>query len=239
VCGRFTLKTLLGQWLAEVFGVQLPAEFSSLPPRHNIAPTQSIVVITSSAGNSRTLESVRWGLIPHWSKAQDQGPPLINARSETIDTKPSFRQAFRGHRCLVIADGYYEWQEISRQRKQAYWIHRPDERPFFMAGIFSQRSSSQGESAQKSAAIVTQASQGRLATIHDRMPVILDHPADIETWLGQDQLELDCFADFRKSLSDDFLSLRPVAPRVGKVSMDDPKCLEEVVVLRQRTLDID
>jgi putative SOS response-associated peptidase YedK len=163
MCGRFTLRRSLK------FAVgQLMLDFSDLPPRYNIAPTQNVAVVRNSQ-----VAQLRWGLIPQWAK---KPIPQINARSDTVANKPAFRDAYRDRRCLILADGYYEWKQIGKAR-QPYLFEFPDHRMFAFAGIWDR-----WQDMDTCAIITTEANElGR--PIHDRMPLILD-PRDYETWLN-------------------------------------------------------
>ncbi len=161
-----------------LFGVE---ERPNLPPRHNVAPTQSVPVVRLTAGGEgRELVLVRWGLIPHWAKDPSIGNRLINARAESVADKPSFRDAFRRRRCLVVADGFYEWQKLGT-RKQPFLIRLKNREPFAFAGLWSRWRTPEGGDLDTCTIITTDANP-LLAPIHDRMPVILA-PADHACWL--------------------------------------------------------
>ena len=178
MCGRFTLHTPAHR-LAEAFGV---GELPNLPPRYNIAPSQDVVAIRRAAGGGpRELVPLRWGLIPFWAKDPAIGNRMINARAETAAEKPAFRAAFRARRCLVVADGFYEWQKTTGGAKQPYYIRLKDDAPFAIAGLWERWSPPEGE-AVESCALLTTAANDLLRPIHDRMPVILA-PAAYDAWL--------------------------------------------------------
>jgi len=181
MCGRFTLKTTAGQWL---IWLQLQDILDSAPDtetRYNVAPTQEVLAIYQEhIDSSWHFSMLRWGLVPSWAKPTTKLPLMINARYETATEKPSFRDAARGRRCVVIADGYYEWKGQGKE-KQPYWIHRPDQQPFMMAGLWA-INRQWGSRPVQSLAIVTQPSSGLPATIHDRMPVLIDRN-DLPGWL--------------------------------------------------------
>src|SRR5579872_286127 len=131
MCGRFNLRTPASQ-LVEIFQLLRSAE---LKPRFNIAPTQPVAVIRQT-GKDRELSLIRWGLVPSWSKDPKAGPALINARADTVATKPSFRSAFKRRRCLIPADGFYEWQKVEAKTKQPFHIRMKREHPFAFAGLW-------------------------------------------------------------------------------------------------------
>ena len=153
---------------------------ADLVPRYNIAPTQQVPVIRLRADASRELSLLRWGLVPSWAQDPSIGQRMINARAETVASKPSYRAAFRRRRCLVPADGYYEWQKAGRA-KQPYYIRLRDEPLFAMAGLWEQWHDTGGELWETFAIITTEANQATRA-IHDRMPVILSQQ-DYAQWL--------------------------------------------------------
>ena len=177
------MRTLYFENQLGVFG----RAFGGEPPpemvlRYNIAPTQAVAIVQIAAGTSvRRWQMVRWGLIPSWAKDASIGNRMINARGETLADKPAFRAAFRRRRCLVPADGYFEWQKTGSV-KQPYYIRLCDDRPFAMAGLWeSWLNPTTNEPLQSCTIITTQANQ-LTQPIHDRMPVILD-AADYELWL--------------------------------------------------------
>lgn len=181
MCGRFTLKTTAGQWLKWLELQDFLDSFPDTEPRYNIAPTQEILAIYQEQIDSAWNGSMmRWGLVPSWAKPMTKLPLMMNARCESAVEKPSFREAARGRRCVVIADGYYEWQGQGKE-KQPYWIHLPDQQPFMMAGLWDINRHWKSQPLQ-SLAIVTQPSGGLPATIHDRMPVLIDRD-DLTDWL--------------------------------------------------------
>jgi Uncharacterized conserved protein len=173
MCGRFALKN--PKALKAAFDL---AEEPDLKPRYNIAPTQDIAIIRFSPAGRR-LSMAFWGLIPSWSKVSDRSYSTINARAETVDTKPAFRHPFKHHRCLIPADGFYEWHEEGGI-KRPHHIGRRDGAPFAMAGLWDIWKGPQGEVLSCSI-IVTDANQF-MKRLHDRMPVILD-PKDYDAWL--------------------------------------------------------
>lgn len=150
-------------------------------PRFNICPTQQIHVVTAADG-ARRLGAMRWGFLPHWYKTMSDGPLLINARAETLAEKPAFRAAARARRCLVPADGFYEWTKDAQDARLPWYIRRRDEAPLVMAGLWQDW----GNEAARitSCAIVTTAASADIAPLHHRMPLILD-PADWPLWLGE------------------------------------------------------
>ena len=174
-----------------------------LVPRPVVAPAQPIVIVRRDASErGREITLVRWGLVPSWAKEIRPGKPLINARAETISEKPSFRSAFRRRRCLIPADGFYEWQGDIPGRKQPFLIHRPDGELFAFAGIWEHWMSSDG-SELESAAIITTTPNSVLAPIHDRMPVIISE-CDFATWLAGEGERSSAAEALLRPAADDF-----------------------------------
>ncbi len=189
MCGRFTL-TVSPEAVLELFQL---AEAPPLRPRYNIAPSQPVAVVRAkdgggsgeaveggSGGAARELVLLRWGLIPHWAKDQAIGAKMINARAETAAEKPSFRTAFRRRRCLIPADGYYEWRKEG-DRKQPYYIHMEHRGPFALAGLWEQWKGSEGNAIETCAILMVEANS-RVRSIHHRMPGILE-PQAFGPWL--------------------------------------------------------
>ncbi|MBX3613625.1 MAG: SOS response-associated peptidase [Burkholderiaceae bacterium] len=173
MCGRYVLYGP-GEALIEGFSlVDLPP-FSA---RYNIAPASTVLVVRDEPGRGRVAESMRWGLVPHWARDASIGARLVNARGETVAEKPAFRQALRRSRCLIPANGFYEWRAPaagSRGRKQPFYIHARDGGLIAMAGLFERWQGPEGPLA--TCCIVTTAANPLMSAIHDRMPVLLDRP---------------------------------------------------------------
>jgi putative SOS response-associated peptidase YedK len=177
MCGRF-VRSSSAETLAATFGV----EIGDLPASYNIAPSQSVAAILQPDTDPQ-LRWLRWGLIPAWAKDPKIGYKLINARAETVAEKPSFRNAFRQQRCLIPADGFYEWQQVEGNRhKQPYFIGLQHELPFAFAGLYERWDSPDGETID-TCTIITTAANEAIAPIHNRMPVILA-PQEYSQWLN-------------------------------------------------------
>ncbi len=176
MCGRFTLRTPAAD-LMEIFEV---ARSFELVARYNIAPTQPVAAVREVAGQ-RELVQLRWGLLPAWSGASAAGPPMINAGAETAADRSAFRNAFRSRRCLIPADGFYEWQTAEGAPKQPFLITLREERPFAFAGLW-ERCRAPDNSTVESCTILTTNANDRLKELHDRMPVILP-PEHYGPWL--------------------------------------------------------
>jgi len=177
MCGRFAL-TAPASAIAEIFQVDVLPE---VLPRYNVAPSQQIAALVRDAEGMRRMTTFRWGLIPSWAKDPKIAYKMINARSETASSKPSFRAAFKRRRCLILADGFYEWTRRSKTDKVPHLIQLSDGRPFAMAGLWERWISPEGEEVT-TAAILTTGPNDLMEPIHHRMPVIL--PTEHEAvWL--------------------------------------------------------
>jgi putative SOS response-associated peptidase YedK len=225
MCGRYSLTTP-EEALRRLFRYQGPA--LNLAPRYNIAPTQAVPVVRLAAPDSggtgdgaRELAMLRWGLIPSWAKEAAIGNRMINARAETVSEKPAFRNAFRERRCLVLADGFYEWTKTNGA-KQPYRIHRADDGPFAFAGLW-ERWRQAGENVE-SCTIVTTDANDALKPIHHRMPVILD-PGDYQAWLDAEDTPRDTAqALLRPYEGGGFASYR-IGTHVNNPRNDDAACI--------------
>ena len=176
MCGRFTAD-IKPELLFELFDL---AEYPRVTPRYNIAPTQQVPVIRRYGDGQNHLDLLHWGLIPSWAQEKSIGSRLINARSESVTEKPSFRQAIRYRRCLVLGSGFYEWMQDEKE-KQPWLIRLKDGSPMVFAGLWETWKSSEGEVIE-SCTILTTAANRLVAPLHDRMPVILS-PHEYRTWL--------------------------------------------------------
>ena len=215
MCGRYTLFADISE-LAERFGFD--AEGLPLAPNYNIAPTQIVLAVTN--GDGRNAAQMRWGLVPSWSKSLSGSRPLINARAETVAERPSFRSAFRRRRCLVIADGYYEWQRAGSGRTP-YRIAMESGEPFAFAGLWETWQDPEGE-LLKSCAIITTAATDALSPIHDRMPVILPREHE-ELWLDHSVEDVGMLSDILAPYQDDALEAYRVPTLVNSVRNNGPE----------------
>lgn len=218
MCGRFTLTTSAEEW-SDLFEVEpLEAE-----PRYNIAPTENVIVVRRDADGRREATRMRWGLIPSFSDGPGDGPLLINARCETIREKPSFKDSFRDRRCLVVADGFYEWLN-EEGGKRPFWIHLAAGGPFGFAAIWDEWEGEDGPI--ESCAILTTAASEDLIPIHDRMPGVLDHQ-QVKRWLHPEAGPSE-LSSLVNNPDPGRLALREVSTRVNNVKYDDPECLVPV-----------
>lgn len=220
MCGRYTI-TQTPQQLQDVFDFVDRPDF---PPRYNIAPGQPVPIVRLEGGKRR-LVLVRWGLVPGWSK-QMPSSMLINARGESVRDKPSFRDAFRYRRCLLPADGFYEWQAAGKGPKQPYHVRLKSGRPFAMAGIWEHWQTAEGSELETCAIVTTEANEV-LKPIHHRMPVILA-PEDFEAWLDVDGTPPEEAAKLLKPAPSDWFEIVPVSTRVNRAANDGPGLIEPV-----------
>ena len=217
MCGRFTL-TVNPADLQDTFSdYNFPAMFA---PRFNIAPSQPVLAIPND--DKFTADFFIWGLIPMWAKDSDIGNRLINARGETLAEKPSFRGSYRHKRCLILADGFYEWKSFgNRKSKTPYYIHMQDRKPFAMAGLWDHWESPDGSSI-KSCTIITTTPNELTGAIHDRMPVIL-HPRDYAKWLDPAPQTPENLQPLIKPFPADPMTAYPVSTLVNKATEDMPE----------------
>ena len=220
MCGRFTLRTP-PQALASLF--DLP-EAPPLEPRYNIAPSQPVLAVRRHPRTGqREFTFLNWGLIPSWAKDVKIGYRLINARSETVADKPAFRAAYRRRRCIVPADGFYEWQKRAGH-KQPYFIHRKDDQPFGMAGLWERWEGPDG-SVIESCTLLTTEPNELLRPLHNRMPVILS-PEEYETWLDVQNASPLVLQALLRPCPASLLEALPVSRYVNNPRQEGPACIE-------------
>lgn len=228
MCGRFTLTAEMNT-LQETFPwLNIPAG-AEIPPRYNVAPTQPVAVVAND-GKQR-LDFFVWGLIPGWAKDPGIGSRMINARAETLAEKPSFRNAYRRRRCLILADGFYEWQSIpgartaaGKPRKQPVFIHMEKQRPFAFAGLWERWHNGDG-SEILSCTIITTEPNELLQPIHNRMPVILS-PSAYTQWLSPEELPASQLQPLLKPYPPAEMKYHPVSTLVNNPANDSPACLQ-------------
>ena len=181
MCGRFVLETPL-KATAEIFNAQM-AESLVTVPNFNIRPSENISVLVSNSGK-RKLGQMRWGFVPHWYKSVADGPLLFNARAETLAEKPAFRDACRRRRCLIPADGFYEWKKTVGSKSKPFYVRRSDRQQMIFAGIW--QFSDDREDRIPTCTIITVPASEQISGIHNRMPLLID-PSDWAGWLGEGQ----------------------------------------------------
>jgi len=253
MCGRFTLTSPTDE-LAGYFNVLVKTRLS---PRYNIAPTQPVACVrratpsstepTTPATATRELVALRWGLIPYWAKDPAIGTRMINARAESVADKPAYREAFRKRRCLVVADGFYEWKRLQGS-KQPYFIFMEDRRPFAFAGLWERWKPREGQldkiigparpevpmsadGCVESCSFLTTVPNELMETIHDRMPVIVP-PEHWDTWLDPDLDDPEALEELLLPYPADKMRAYPVSTHVNKPGNDDPACVEPLKKLK-------
>lgn len=222
MCGRFSLSTTAAS-IQEHFSLpNIPV----LTPRYNIAPSQNVAVVRQSPETKqRELVKMRWGLIPPWAKDMKIGYSLINARAETVDEKPSFRPAFQKRRCLIVADGFYEWSH-EQKKKQPFYIRMNDASLFGFAGLW-ETWSDPGGSIIESCTILTTAANELISKIHDRMPVIMLQK-NYDLWLSPDAKPSET-RKLLQSIASAELTSYPISALVNNPKNDDPACIRKVL----------
>jgi putative SOS response-associated peptidase YedK len=242
MCARYTLRS--GPDIVKHL-FQLEEEFA-LEPRYNIAPTQEVAAVTQSREGDRKLRMLRWGLIPTWAKSASAGATMINARAESIKDRPAFRVPFERRRCLLPADGFFEWQDIPvdpgqgslfgepagqkpvKTRKQPYHFTLENDSVFAFAGIWDRWSDPQGNIVD-SCCIITTVPNTLLAPIHDRMPVIIGRN-DYALWLDRHERDAGELMHLLLPYPETEMSSKPVNPVVGNSRIDSPECVARIAV---------
>ncbi len=222
MCGRFT-QAAPGEVIAELF------ELSAVPvlaPRYNVAPTQDVAAVRVGTGGWRELVALHWGLLPAWVGDRAAASRMINARAETVAEKPAFRAAFRSRRCLIVADGFYEWRRLGA-RKQPHFIGFADGRPFGFAGLW-ERWPGEGSGPVESCAIVTTAANEVVAPVHDRMPVIID-PGEFQLWLDPEVRDPEALRPLLRPHAGAGMRAYPVSEVVNSPRNDVPACREPLI----------
>lgn len=237
MCGRFAFYDRL-QIIEKYIGRAIYT-FAAFKPKYNIAPTHWIPVIREDEDGDRTIDHMQWGLIPHWSKERPKRP-LINARSETAATKPSFRTAFKKQRCLIPASGFYEWQTVAgtaqnKPPKQPWFIRAAEpERPLFLAGLWERWHDPEPSLTNPdnepilTCTILTTEANALMHPIHDRMPVILTTDTDLATWLDVRSKPIEEIQRLAHPCDDGFLTTWPVSRLVNNPRTDSPDLIQRV-----------
>ncbi len=234
MCGRYVSATPPDE-LARYFGAEIPEPETRLEPNHNVAPTQAVYAVFESAGERR-IDTFRWGLVPFWAKDPGIGNKMINARAETLATRNAYRRPFARRRCIIPADGFYEWTPISGpERKQPMFVSRTDGEPFAFAGlweVWKDRTSldRDGEPLELySCVVITGRPNQKMARIHDRMPVILP-PSAWDQWLDRDNDDIETLERFLVPAPSRLLRIHPVARTVNNVRNNGSHLIEEVEI---------
>ncbi len=230
MCGRYAFFSA-HEAIARLFGV---VGAGAIEPRFNIAPTQFVPVVRTDHAGIRRLATLYWGLVPFWAKQRGIGARMINARAETLAEKPAFRAAYRKRRCLVLADGYYEWR-ASSDGKQPYFVRLTNREPFAMAGLWESWIECEGSEPLESCAIVTSAATPTIASLHDRMPLILPSHA-YAAWLDRATSPADLDRMLRAA-PEASLTYAPVSKRVNTTYNDDADLIEPLEASIQTRAD--
>jgi putative SOS response-associated peptidase YedK len=240
MCGRYA-SSRRPEDLIEEFEVVDNRVPQALNPDYNVAPTKEVYAVVerppskeakadSGEGRpaERQLRALTWGLIPSWAKDPKVGDRMINARAESLADKPAYERAFRRHRCLVPAEGFYEWQRRG-SGKQPMFIHRRDGEPMALAGLWAAWRDGNEDDADwlRSCVIVTTSANDTVAPLHDRMPVVLEE-RDWDRWLDPEAGDVDALARLLLPAADDLLVAYPVGNRVNSADNDGPELVERV-----------
>jgi putative SOS response-associated peptidase YedK len=220
MCGRFTLRAPLKK-LRESFPL---FEIPDVPPRFNIAPTQQVLAVRQEENAKPRAAFLRWGLIPSWATDKKIGASLINARADTVASKPAFRNAFKQRRCLILADGFYEWQKGAKNTpKQPFHIRRADGEPFAFAGLWEHWTGE--EPPVDSCTIITTDANDAVRPLHDRMPVILD-PRDYGRWLDPAAVDPGVLQEMLQPCPPADITANAVATFVNNAKNEGADCLQ-------------
>jgi putative SOS response-associated peptidase YedK len=225
MCGRYRLsrrKQILEEQLAAV------SDDADWSPRYNIAPTQFVPVVRQSRRTAnRELSLIRWGLVPSWAKDSSKAASMINARSETVASRPAFSDALRSRRCLIPADAFYEWQKVGKtKRPYCFEVNRGE--LFSFAGLWDTWTGPSGRTLEM-CTILTTTANALTGPIHDRMPVILD-PRCYDQWLDPLATDTAVISDFLRPFEARLMSCFPVSSRVNRTVNDDPECSAPVEI---------
>ena len=222
MCGRFT-RTPSPVEYARLFGVDTSLH---LKPQYNIAPSQDILACRTNQDGKRELTLLHWGLIPSWAKKPKTEYSMINARAETVATKPAFRHAFKRQRCLIAADGFYEWKQ-TEHGKQPYYIFLKEHQPFAFAGLW-EHWEGEGHKPIDSCTIIVTAANNAIEAIHDRMPVILP-PMAYDEWLDPEVTDKDRLQELLAPYPAEEINMYPVSKFMNSAKNSDSRCIMSIV----------
>ncbi|MGK2949168.1 MAG: SOS response-associated peptidase [Acidimicrobiales bacterium] len=227
MCGRFVSAAPPDQ-VAAYFGTEAPE--AVLDPGYNVAPTNDVYAVLAD-GSTRHLDAFHWGLVPSWAKDPKIGSKMINARAETLAEKNAYKASFKRRRCLIPADGFYEWKKHpteAKGKKQPYFIHRPDGEPYAFAGLWELwRGPEKDQEPLRSCTIITTSPNEPMAAIHDRMPVILP-PDAWDTWLDRGNDDLELLGKLLVPAPPQVITMHPVSTEVNNVRNQGPQLTEEI-----------
>jgi putative SOS response-associated peptidase YedK len=241
MCGRFVSATTPDE-IGKYFDAA-PVDEALLEPSYNVAPTMDVYVVVEEPGPSgpqggapvRKVDAFHWGLVPFWAKSPAVGSKMINARAETLADKGAFTRAFTKRRCIIPADGFYEWAEVSGQKKkQPMYLERPDGEPMAFAGLWEVWRGPNGDGSDhlRSATIVTGRPNATVAKIHDRMPVVLP-PEAWATWLDPEVRDLELLGELLVPAPDRLIAVHPVSTLVNDVRNDGPQLRDEAPTIAE------
>lgn len=224
MCGRFTQKAKLNE-IENEFKISISQD-TLFKPRYNIAPTQIIPAVLEQDGE-RIINGLKWGLILHWSKDDSFASKLINARAETLAEKPSFRDAFKKHRCIIPASGFYEWNKKSSGAKQPFYFYLKDKAVFGFAGLWEEWLDKESGEQIETCTIITTEANKVLEPVHDRMPVILK-PKDYDEWLDEKQSDTDKLQKLLAPFPAKEMASHAVSRAVNTPSSDSPELINSL-----------
>lgn len=228
MCGRFIQTANPEKIRAILPDIQVDdAAADGFRPRYNIAPTQDVLTVLNTP--PPRLTTTRWGLIPPWAKDAGIGNRMINARAETIGSKNAFRKPFERHRCIVPADGFYEWtKEPGQKVKQPWYIHRPDGEPYAFAGLWETwRGADRESEPMRSCTIITTSANEPMSKLHDRMPVILP-PSAWDTWLDPENHDTEALGQLLVPAPPEIITFHPVSTEVNNARNQGAHLLDPV-----------
>lgn len=234
MCGRFTLKVPVSEWLRSLFpeadiASMFGWEAESFEPRYNIAPTQNVWCLSCDKNEVFRIQPMRWGLVPAWADSLKTAYSMFNARSETLLEKASFKTLVSSQRCVILADGYYEWKTLAPKDKQPFWIHRPSEYPFGMAGLWARNTKVSPDGELTSATIITVPSNEDTRAVHDRMPAMLFDHAAITGWLESSEVDPESrMNNIIRTANSGTLELRSVAKLVNSARVEGPELIQTI-----------
>jgi putative SOS response-associated peptidase YedK len=231
VCGRYVTTSSVAE-LAEKLDID-DVRADDDEPNYNVTPRAEVPIVAVSEERGRVLDRVRWGLVPSWAEDLKIGDKLINARAETIRTKPSYRHAFAKRRCLIPADGFYEWKrDATHKTKQPYFFHPHDAHGVLaFAGVYASWRDKHDDDAPwiRSCAIITTSANHTMEPVHNRMPVILDR-SQFDEWLDPKNIDLDALEALLVPAPDDAIECYPISTRVNRPVNNFPELLEPLPV---------
>jgi putative SOS response-associated peptidase YedK len=224
MCGRFTLTATVDQ-LVDRFDVEFFLEQEEYLPSYNVAPSQSVLAVINN-GSHKRMGFLRWGLIPPWAKDMSIGYKMINARAETLSEKPSFRNAYKNKRCLIVADSFYEWKRIDSKTKTPMRIKLKSDELFAMAGLWESWKAPEGKTIYSCSVITTQPNE-LVQDIHDRMPVILK-PEDEKNWLDPSISDTSKLQSLLKPLEPSLMEAYEVSPLVNSPKNNSIQLIQKI-----------